>query len=1052
MLLLKYNRVYCLLSTVLLTIAFHSAKSQTYKPINISLSQGLAQSSVYEIVQDKQGFIWMATQDGLCRYDGLQFKIYREDPFDTTTLTTNYINTLLVDKNGWLWAGTLDYGINLFVPSSSQFRHFFISDKNDIGHNSINDIYQDRSGTIWAATSKGIIKFVIEGDDPATAKVSLQTIKLKETKPEEPQPAVNRIYADRKNNLWVGTRKGLYRLELKDSEISKTDFYSCENGSGISNNNIQSFCEDDNGRLWIGTAGGLTTYIHSSKKFIDLFNEEKELADLLKSKFISELTSDSKGNLWVGTDGGGLFLLKKENLNDDHLSGKFNYVQIGNERLTTSIFSIYEDQINPGLMWIGTFAGGSYKLVPVLKNFYSDHLEHPGIKNPVVRSIMKDYSGTVWIGTQNGLIRQNKIKNTYDAFYSGEKYNSLNGDYISALFQDKEKNIWIGTDYGIQRIENPYAPNPQFKSWFLDKEHSKKFIRAFCSDNNENLFAVLRNSIFLFNYKTKSFEIFFENNDSLLSKQREYYISSVLIDHQNNCWIGSSMGLFIYRKGSNLLFDWSKPEIYYHNLKDTNTLRSQNIQSMIEDSKGNVWLSTQNGLTKANIINGKVHFTNYSTENNIKNNTVYGAIEDQATGLIWLSTNGGLTRFDPSFDGKTTVNFDINDGLQSNEFNGGAFSRSSDGEFFFGGIQGYTSFYPAQIKLDTVSPKVLITDFVISGKVLSTINDAAGNKNIKLKYFENSFTVDFIALHYHEPAKNQYAYKLEGFQQDWTNCGNSHQVNFSQLPAGKYIFKVIASNSDGYFNPQGDALTIIITPPFYQTIWFYLALLGFIAIVLWLLHIYRLQMKLAQVKEVERIRKETAADFHDELGHRLTTISWFSEILKKKIKPEQTELKSYLDKIIEASGNLYLTMKDLLWAMDPEKDSLYHMYIQLKNFGEELFDHTGIEFNANDVQEELKNFDLPLSYKRHILLIFKEIMHNSLKHAIPVSTFLDLEKNNGTLTFRFGDNGKGFDTSNGSLNGNGIKNVKRRAEIIHADISLRSNGTGTIFELKMSLN
>ncbi|MEP7170711.1 MAG: triple tyrosine motif-containing protein, partial [Bacteroidota bacterium] len=373
-------------------------------------------------------------------------------------------------------------------------------------------------------------------------------------------------------------------------------------------------------------------------------------------------------------------------------------------------------------------------------------------------------------------------------------------------------------------------------------------------------------------------------------------------------------------------------------------------------------------------------------------------------------------------------------------------------EIFFGGIQGYTSFYPSQIKLDVVQPKVYITDFIIPGKPKPFMYDASGNKSISLKYFENSFAVDFIALHYHDPVKNQYAYKLEGFQQDWTYCGNLHQVNFSQLPPGEYIFKVMASNNDGYYNRQGDALTIIIKPPFFKTIWFYLALLAFIAIILWLLHIYRLQMKLAQIKEVERIRKETAADFHDELGHKLTTISWFSEILKKKIKPEQVELRSYLDKIIETSGSLYLTMKDLLWAMDPEKDSLFHMYAQLKNFGEELFDHTGIEFNANGINDELKKFDLPLSYKRHILLIFKEVMHNSLKHAQPVSTFLDLEKTNGTLTLRFGDNGKGFDMQNGSMNGNGIKNVKRRAEIIHAETHLRSNGTGTFFELKLNLN
>jgi ligand-binding sensor domain-containing protein/signal transduction histidine kinase len=1040
-------------SSMVMALLFLQTKlfCQSYKPVNISLSQGLAQSSVYKIVQDKQGFIWMATQDGLNRYDGVQFKIFRENPFDTSTLSSSYITALLIDHNGWLWVGTPTQGLNLYVPATSTFRHFFSEGSNSICHNNISDLYEDVSGNLWVSTVKGFSRININGNDPGTAQLTFKNFyKLKNEGDKEEDISVNKIYTDHANTVWVAARDGLYSLTFTNDIVSKMNFFSTGNGSGISNDYVHVMCEDMNGKFWIGTSRGLNMFDKTTGKIIDVFKKDPALVKVLRTEVISNLFSDATGNLWIGTDGGGLFVLRKEHLAAEFISSEVEHIHLGNERLTTTILSVSEDKINPGLIWIGTFAGGSYKLVPVLKNFYSDNLEYNGVESPVVTCVLKDNHGLIWLGTQNGLIRQDKKNGDIKIFKNNYKTYSMMANYTSSVLQDIKGNIWIGTEMGVQRIDNASTASPKFISYFIDAEKSKRFIRSLYIDNKNDLYILCRNSIFKYNPAGDAFVLFLENPDSVMSRQRGYYITSMLIDKHQNCWIGSTMGLAVFMNRWGKEADLSNPKIFYHDLNDTNTLRSQSIQSIMEDSKGNVWLSTSNGLTKAVLENNNIKFTNFSTTDRIKNNTVYAAVEDPQSGLIWLSTNGGLTRFDPS--GKTTVNFDINDGLQSNEFNAGAYSRSDDGEIFFGGIQGYTSFYPSQIKLDVVPPKVLITDFEMSGKPKSFIYDASGNKNINLKYFENSFTVDFIALHYHDPIKNQYAYKLQGFQTDWTYCGNTHKVNFSQLPPGEYVFKVMASNNDGYYNQQGDSLTINIKSPFYKTIWFYLALLAFVAIVLWLLHIYRLQMKLAQIREVERIRKETAADFHDELGHKLTTISWFSEILKKKIAPEQAELRSYLDKIIETSGSLYLTMKDLLWAMDPEKDSLFHMYTQLKNFGEELFDHTGIEFNANGINEELKSYDLPLSYKRHILLIFKEVMHNSLKHAQPVSTFLDIEKSNGTLTLRFGDNGKGFDMSNGSMNGNGIKNVKRRAEIIHADTNLRSNGTGTFFELKLNLN
>ncbi len=1035
--------VQCLLIAILLP---QSLQSQTYKPVNISLSQGLSQSCVYSIVQDRQGFIWMATQDGLNRYDGIQFKTFRDEPFDTTTLSTSFIRCLFTDSRGWLWAGTQHQGLNLFVPSSQTFRHFKTETYPLLGNNNITRITEDRTGTLWISTSAGISSLTISGKDPAKAEVNFQKIILR--KNQTADMVVFNLMVDRKNNLWAATMDSIFQFSITAPGATLMNAWNVKS-TGLGCGEITSFSTDRRDRIWIGCSNGISIFDYNKQTFENITAKDEALNQLVCNDYVSSVIISSADELWIGTGSSGLYKLKNASEKTGFSVAGMEKISLDKSRSSNMVLCILEDQINPGLMWIGTFAGGTYKLIPLLKNFSSDFLQYPGVESPLVTSALKDNSGIIWLGTQNGLIRNNRSKKEVHVFKYTKKREWLMANYISAIRQDEEGNIWVGTEIGVQRILNPYSASPTFKTYYIEENQMGKFVRGLYLDNDKNLYVHFRKEIFRYDRPSDSFILFCSEPDSSNRSQRGYAITSMLIDRSKNLWIGSTMGLTVFPSQNNAV-SILHPQHYYHRLTDTLSLRSHSIQSITEDSRGVIWIGTANGLTRAVIENKNVRFRNYSSAHKIKNNQVYAAVEDPETGFIWLSTNGGLTRFDP--EGISTANFDINDGLQSNEFNGGAYARAADGEMLFGGIQGYTSFYPSQIVIDTIPPRVWLTDFMMPGNPKEIIRDKSGLQSVTLKCFENSFTIHFIGLHYNDPVKNQYAYKLEGFQPDWTHCGNARQVNFSQLPPGQYIFKVIASNNDGVFSTQNDALTIIIKPPFYQTIWFYLLLLVFIAAILWLLHIYRLQLKMAQVKEVERIRKETAADFHDELGHKLTTISWFSEILKKKLNEEQSEQKSYLDKIIETSGNLYLTMKDLLWAMDPEKDSVYETYQQLKNFGQELFDHTGIEFNAHNIPVELKEIDLPLAYKRHILLIFKEIMHNSLKHAHPNHTFLDLENNNGNLILRFGDDGPGFSPQMENGHGNGIKNVMRRAEIIQAQAGFRMNGKGTLFEINISLN
>lgn len=1010
--------------------------AQTYRPVSVSLAEGLAQSSVYCIAQDDIGFTWMGTQDGLCRYDGIGFKIFREDPFDTLSISSNFITALHYDKRGWMWAGTQHSGVNVFMPGTDKFRH--INMENTIGFPSdyIFRIASDKHGNLWIATGNGLALLEInDGKDVFTAKMQCYTLNAPVLKKQGDSFHIFDFAFSNVNEVWIASSAGLLLYEWRNkSFVLKNHFH--KNNSSLSSDRIISIAVNKTGIPVFATPKSLYEMEEGLVKPV------AAVSNIPDGTLFQQLFVSSSGYLWIGTDGNGLFRIKNSAI------GKFDWqncekISLGNERLTGSVMAFFEDRISRNLIWTGTFAGGCVRLVPVLKNFRSDRMEYEHVTSPVVRSILKDNHGQIWIGTQEGLFIKKPDSETPVKIFLLKDNGRL---FITGMVMDLNHRLWISTASGVFLIEDGSRPDKNRRHFPLAKVDERNFVNAVYTDDNGQIYAVKRLRVFRYDEPTRDFIMIANLNDEKSSKTSLLSITAFYNDSRY-LMLGTNTGLALFEKENG---NFKKPVWFVHDRNDKNSLRSSNIYHITKNKNGDYWLGTANGLTRFRQENGQWQFTNFSTAHNISNNTVYTCVPETATGLLWLSTNGGLTRFDP--DLIRTVNFDINDGLQSNEFNGGAFSVSDDGEFFFGGIQGYTSFYPDQILIDTVPPKVFISGFMMPELNSKISNSEDGIRQIKLKHFENSFSISFNAFHYHDPSKNQFVYMLEGFQSEWIPGGTTRQVNFSGLPPGKYVFKVKASNSDGIFNPVPDHLRIIIAPPFHQTIWFYALIAVLIAIAFLLFHRYRLQIKLAKIKEAERIRKETAADFHDELGHKLTTISWFSDILRNKIPETQYEIRQYLDKIIETSSGLYHTMKDLLWAMDPEKDSAYETYEQLRNFGHELFDHTGIEFTSAEAMPELKNITLPLAYKRHLLLIFKEVMHNSMKHAQATATHLDAEQHNGSLTLRFADNGKGFFQQGESASGYGIKNVIKRAEIIQATHTFHSTGSGMQFEITINIH
>lgn len=1021
--------------------------AQNYKSQVISLEDGLSQSTIFAMAQDQLGLMWFGTEDGLNCYDGYEFKVFKNEPFDSTSLPHNQVSALLADTKGRLWVGLSMKGLALFEPVRERFANFKPDPQNQttLSSENINCIYEDLRGQIWVGTANGLNRL----EEGAGGFRFHRCMAPGSYNKEKPFNYIKCLYEDRNGNLWIGTRNGLGQYNRLSEEVEPVNFeinQVVNDRSEFYRPIINSISEDPLGRLWMGTSQGMLRWDPQTgdKKYF-LKNEETG-----EGISISQVLHNLNGDLYIGTIGNGLYIWPFDQDESEYSCQQEHFVANDDKEKPLNnklIRSLHLDQLNPEIIWIGYTTGGIEKLIPDQAIFLSDPLDAPeiqGLQNRYVSGLAKDASGGLWIATANGLAYQNP-NGQYELFqHKNETRNSLRLNYITTILQDRTERLWVGTLHGLDRVTRSVEGEVTFDHVSFSKKCNGEEVNAFFEDENGFVYVALGGGLNVYDPAQDVFLPCSMAPDPVRIRQRGYSIYSLRKDSKNRLWVGSTMGLSLYRDIENPMKDLPDaiPESYYHNPRDTQSLRNHQILSIQEDHEGNIWLGTFNGLIKVEDDGKKLHFRPYTEREGLANNVVYGILEDAENQSLWLSTNNGLSRFFISEN--RFEKFDSRDGLQSNEFNGKSYFKAADGEMFFGGIAGYTHFYSTLIQSDTMPPRVWLTS-------LKYGNDQEINllyskdKKVKLKYGENSFSLSFIALNYIRPQDNQYAYRLEGHDPDWHLMQGTRQVNFSKLPPGDYTFQVKGSNSAGVWNETGDELRIYIRPPFWQTLWFYMLLASLMALAFGSFHQYRVQTNVRRVMELERVRKNAAADFHDELGHKLTVISLFGEIVKKKLQG-RTDIVPQLNKIIENSNSLYYSMKDLLWVLDPNKDSLYDLAILLKDFGDELFDKTGVAFHATGLAETMRNHNLPMDQKRHIVLIFKEVMNNALKHSNCRHAALAIAYDQDQLSICFTDDGDGFDLA-AKQQGNGLVNLRTRADKIGGELTLHSGEEGTEVKL-----
>lgn len=1023
------------------------AQTEPYLIKNITLQSGLPQNTVRAILQDKKGYLWFCTTGGLSRYDGYYFNVFTQNPKDSNSISSNNVICLFEDSNGIFWIGTHDGILNKYDRNSGTFTRFDlrISDQfsatpepaaietpvplSRYSENSITSIKEDKEGNLWIGTwGTGIVRF--------NKKTNKHRRYIEYSKNEylysQYKNNVNSIFIDSDGNIWIASMLDGLKKMLYDKVNDKIRFvrYTLFNGRY---KQVTSIIEDKNKNLLVGTFDGGFFILPDKKKsqksgslvLSSIFDNAKKTYKPLTEKIMTLLT-DKNGYIWIGTYGA---LLKYD-------TGKNEIVRIENLKEEKgnnpeNILSLYEDRT--GIIWVGFSIGGGVSKVEYNKiKFNLISKKYPlktSLNNEIIWSLFLDKNNSLWIGTDGGGLNKFDRNNNSFSYYmkNGANPKSISDNCIRAINEDKWGDLWIGTysgglnyfnkstgEFRHCKFDSNFAgsiSHNQVQAIYIDSS-STFWVGTFGGGLNKfqlnNRYGGEKLSFAKYRYDKK--------NPFSLSNDKIYAIYE---DRKKTIWIGTFGG------GLNKFERKTGRFISYRNIPgDETSIENDNVTAIYEDSNGNLWVATYGGgLNRFDPTTEK--FVRYHNENM---NSVYAVLEDENNNL-WLSSDKGIFKFD--YKQKKYFQYHLNDGLQNLEFSGGAYFKSKKGEMFFGGINGVNYFFPKMISDNIQKPPIVISNIRVFNESIQAEKDV-----IELSYSDNFVSFEFASLDFTNPADNRYAYKLEGHNENWIYTDSKARIaNYINLAPGTYIFKVRGTNSDDVWNDEGVAVTLIINPLYYQTTWFrIIAILAFIGI---LYYLFTLRYK--GLLEMEKLKTKIAADLHDNVGAGLTEISILSELTSHLAKESGTS--KNLGIISEKSRGLVDSMSDIVWVVNPKRDSLYDLILRLKDSYSDTFSAMGIAFKTNNV-EDLSSIKLPVDYKQNLYLLFKEAINNSIKHSkcrqISLDAFIEKDK----IELILKDDGTGFDID-AIKRGNGLANIRNRSRMVNGEMEITSSAEGT---------
>ena len=862
------------IGALLLLFVCTTSTAQTLRPMQftrLTVEDGLSQGAVMAIQQDQQGFLWLATEDGLDRYDGYEVRHYVHDRTQPHSIPVDYVDGLALDPSGRLWIGTAGGGVVGRDPKTGAFESLTSSggDSSVAANEQIRVCYLDREHRLWVGTrDRGLVMV------DQTRSVSRRIQSLAQDPTTIGNDSIFAVTQDATGQIWVGTQAGLDRLDPVTGRVVREPLRDWLHVGANVDLQVTTLLADHRGRIWVGTNAGLLGISPQTAGAIMIFNKRAGDSRALPSDRVQALLEDSSERLWIGTSNGlALF---------DENDGDFvTYHHDATDPASLpddSVISMYEDR--GGLLWLGTKTGGAARWNPRSWSFGS----HPrggdvSLGDAIPSSFAIDAEGTLWLATFGGGLRAIDRTSGRVVHYQHKDGDpvSLPDDHVMSVLVDHEDTVWAGTmtgglaqldrRTGHFRVFAPEAGNPS--------SLPAAGVMSLLEDSHRRLWVgTYGGGLALFDRTTNRFTRYAGSDDSgALSKARATALAE---DLSGNIWVGTD------GDGLCLLYPTSAAfQCLEHDARDPRGLNADTVYAVRVDPRGRVWVGTRGGgldeVVGSSLNPRGIRFRNYSEAQGLPNSTIYG-IETDASGRLWLSSNRGLTRFDP--DSGEVRNFRRLHGLQGDEFNFGAHYRSPAGELFFGGPDGYNVFFPERLEFNGRPPPVVLTKFLEFNEP-AQLTDAPENlRDLKLGYRDSVITFEFAALDFASPHQNQYQYKLDGFDRQWVDAGPQHSVTYTNLAGGHYKFLVRAANSDGAWNDAGVAVAMNVDPAPWATAWAragYVLAIGLVIFLVW----HSQQKKLRrEAFYAQRLRREV----HDrtaELAERNVELEHANERLRE---------------------------------------------------------------------------------------------------------------------------------------------------------------------------
>ena len=1024
-------------------VGTQAGRAQVIDPkfTHLTTNDGLSQSNVIEILQDRRGFMWFATRDGLNRYDGNAFVVYKHNPNDPGSLSSNFVLDLMEDDQGYLWIATDFGGVNKFDPATERFVRYRHdpNNPNSLSGDSVETMARDSRGRLWFGTAdSGLDKFdprtrefthhLNDSDGKFVGRITkaiagrqgdiwfvgerglfhLNPETGQITRPAATIPnalAADCVYEDDAGNLWMLTWSPIVGLVKYDRRAGRLTTYPVGAGAvGLASSNLLADGQDG---LWVPSSQGLYYFDRRTERFTYRLQHDETNPNSLDDNNVVAIYQDKGGLLWAGT-GSGLNLL---NLRQQQF-GQYRHLPSSPNSLSPGkVTAIYEDPNN--ILWVG-FLPRALNRLDRKTGKLTNYVPGPEGKNALskgmnVAGIYKDARGYLWLGGWgSGLDRFDERTGQFKHYgHKPDDSNSLISDSVNTIYGDRDGHIWVGQLYGLSRLD---PITEQFTNYRLDPSNP--------TWNGSSVYSIYQ-------------------------------------DRSGTVWLGTAGGALVRID--------DKTETLVNNPPDSRQSHKLNggaITAIHEDRAGAMWVGAWDGLYRYNRENGT--FIRYTENQGLSSSGIMGILEDK-TGRLWLSTKHGISRFDPQTE--AFRNYDVSDGLQGDEFSAGACAQGLDGEMFFGGGNGFNAFFPENVRDNPYVPPIVITSFKIFNKPVpigtkSLLTKAISYINgLTLSYRENVFSFEFAALSYANSRKNRYRYMLENLEPGWNEVESEQRLaTYTNLDPGKYVFRVQGSNSDGVWNEEGVSLPIVITPPWWRTNWFRALCAAVSLAMLWAAY----QFRVRQLQQEFNMRVEgrveerarIARDLHDTLLQSFQGLIPVFQTARNLLPGQSDRAAQVLDEGLHDAADAIVEGRNAIQNLRAKPSMDRDLGLLLNAAGLDLASSPEAEGNAPTFRVVVEGSRLPLAplLQDEIYRIGREMLRNAFRHAHASRIEAEIRYDPDMFRLRIRDDGKGIDSKvlkEGARAGHwGLPGIHERTKRMGGSLKIWSEpGAGTEAEL-----